>query len=99
MNPRVSVLAVDPANKKRWIEVQRDTELVEEGALEYLNWLANAYSDKDFKLMPELKGKDVRVIMKVTPERHMLEKGRVTRYRLRRLAPCSPSSRLRPSPA
>jgi PPOX class probable F420-dependent enzyme len=68
-NPRVSVLAVDPKNKMRWIEVQGDVELVKEGALEHLNWLSNAYKGKDFyELMPELKGKEVRVIVKVTPK-------------------------------
>ncbi len=69
-DPRVSVLAVDAVNKMRWIEVQGDVELVEEGALEQLNRLANAYSGKDFyELMPELKGKEVRVIVKVTPRK------------------------------
>lgn len=69
-DPRVSVLAVDAVNKMRWIEVQGDVELVEEGALEHLNRLANAYRGKDFyELMPELKGKEVRVIVKVTPRK------------------------------
>lgn len=45
-DPRVSVLAVDAVNKMRWIEVQGDVELVEEGALEQLNRLANAYRGK-----------------------------------------------------
>jgi PPOX class probable F420-dependent enzyme len=75
-NPRVSVLAVDPKNKIRWIEVQGDVELVEEGALEHLNKLANAYRGKDFyELMPELEGKEVRVIIKVTPRRIHIGKG------------------------
>jgi PPOX class probable F420-dependent enzyme len=67
-NPRVSVLAVDASNKMRWIEVQGDAELVEEGALEHLNRLSNAYRGKDFyDLMPELKGKETRIIVKVKP--------------------------------
>jgi PPOX class probable F420-dependent enzyme len=75
-DPRVSVLAVDPANKMRWIEVQGDAELVEEGALEHLNLLSNAYRGKDFyELMPELKGKEVRVIVKVTPRKVRVGKG------------------------
>jgi PPOX class probable F420-dependent enzyme len=67
-NSRVSILAVDPVNKMRWIEVQGDAALVMEGALEHLDRLANAYRGKNFyELMPELKGKEVRVIIKVTP--------------------------------
>jgi len=69
-NPRVSVFAVDPADKMRWIEVQGDAELVEEGALEHLNRLSNSYRGKDFyELMPELKGKETRVIVRVKPLR------------------------------
>jgi len=67
-NPHVSVLAVDAADKMRWIEVQGDAELIEEGALEHLNSLANAYRGMDFyDLMPQLKGKETRVIIKVKP--------------------------------
>lgn len=67
-NPHVSVLAVDAADKMRWIEVQGDAELIEEGALEHLNMLSNAYRGKDFyELMPQLKGKETRVIVKVKP--------------------------------
>ena len=75
-NPRVSVLAVDPVNKMRWIEVQGDVALIEEGALEHLNRLANIYRGKDFyELMPELKGKEVRVIVKLTPRKVHVGKG------------------------
>jgi PPOX class probable F420-dependent enzyme len=67
-NPRVSVLAVDAKDKMKWIEVQGDAELIEEGALEHLNRLANAYRGKDFyELMPQLKGKETRVIVRVKP--------------------------------
>ena len=67
-NSRVSVFAVDPADKMRWIEVQGDAELIEEGALDHLNRLSNKYRGKDFyELMPDLKGKEVRVIVKVYP--------------------------------
>lgn len=69
-DPRVSVFAVDPTNKMRWIEVQGDAELIMEGALEHLNVLSNAYKGKNFyDLMPELRGMEVRVIVKVTSRR------------------------------
>ncbi|MGD0804800.1 MAG: PPOX class F420-dependent oxidoreductase [Candidatus Bathyarchaeia archaeon] len=75
-DPKVSILAVDPTNKMRWIEVQGDAELIEEGALEHLNKLSNAYRGKDFyDLMPELRGKEVRVIVRVTPRRVRIGRG------------------------
>ena len=71
-NPRVSVFAVDRADKMRWIEVQGDVELIREGAVEHLNRLTLAYTCKpDFyrDVMPELAGKEERVIVKVNPYR------------------------------
>ncbi len=69
-DPRVSVFAVDTTNKMRWVEVQGDAELIEEDALMHLNRLSNAYRGKDFyDLMPELRGKETRVIVKIKPLR------------------------------
>jgi PPOX class probable F420-dependent enzyme len=71
-NPRVSVFAVDNTDKMRWIEVQGDVELIQEGAVEHLNKLSLAYTGKfDFyrEVMPELAGKEERVIVKVIPYR------------------------------
>jgi len=68
-NPHVSVFAYD---RGRWVEVQGDAELVEEGAVEHLNRLCLSYTGKqDFyrDLMPELVGRETRVIVKVTPTR------------------------------
>jgi hypothetical protein len=60
----------------RWIEIQGDAELVVDGALKHLNRLSNAYRGKDFyELMPELKEKEVRVIVKVTPVKVIEGKG------------------------
>jgi PPOX class probable F420-dependent enzyme len=69
-NHRVSVFAYDPLNHLHWIEVQGDVELFEEGAIEHLNKLSLEYTGKrDFykEVMPELEGKEVRVIVRVTP--------------------------------
>ncbi len=75
-NKKVSVFAVDPANKMRWIEVQGNAELIEEGALEHLDKLSNAYRGKNFyDLMPKLSGKEIRVIIKVTPIKVHIGKG------------------------
>ena len=69
-NPHVSVFAYDSTNHLRWMEVQGDVELIEEGAVEHLNKLSLAYTGKgDFykDVMPELAGKEVRVIVRVSP--------------------------------
>ncbi len=68
-SPRVSVFACDQG---RWVEVQGNVELVEEGAVEHLNQLCLRYTGKpDFyrDLMPELAGRETRVIVRVTPTR------------------------------
>ena len=69
-NRRVSVFAYDERNHLRWIEVHGDVELIEEGAVEHLNKLSLEYTGKgDFykEVMPELAGKEVRVIVRVIP--------------------------------
>jgi len=68
-DPHVAVFAVD---QSRWVEVQGLAELVEEGAVEHLNRLSFSYTGKrDFyrDLMPELAGRETRVIVRVTPTR------------------------------
>lgn len=68
--PRVSVFAYDPLDPGPWIAVEGDIELVEEGALAHLNELCYKYTGKeDFyrDLMPELTGRETRVIVKITP--------------------------------
>jgi len=71
-SPHVSVFAYDPVRPDRWVEVQGDAELVEEGAVEHLNRLCLSYTGKpDFyrDLMPELAGRETRVIVRVAPRR------------------------------
>jgi len=43
-DPRATVLAVDPADSGRWIEVRGDAELIEEGALDHLELLTERYT-------------------------------------------------------
>ena len=79
INHRVSVFACDPRDHLRWIEVQGDVELIEEGAVEYLNKLSIEYTGKgDFykDVMPELAGKEVRVIVRVTPTKIRVGNGK-----------------------
>ena len=71
-DPHVAVFAYDPAEPSRWVEVQGEAELVEEGAVEHLNHLSLLYTGKpDFyrDVMPQLAGRETRVIVRVTPTR------------------------------
>ena len=77
-NPKVSVFASDSNDKLRWVEVQGEVELIEEGAVEHLNELSFAYTGKrDFyrDVLPQLEGKETRVIVKVTPRKVMTSGG------------------------
>ena len=43
-NPKISLLIVDPQDTSRYIEIRGDVELVEDGALEYLDALTRQYT-------------------------------------------------------
>lgn len=72
--PRVTVLAVDPANPYRYLEVRGVVEEVtEDGAVEHINQLAKKYRGKDQYyggVTPaEMKDKETRVIYRIRPTR------------------------------
>lgn len=70
-NPKVTILAVDPKNSYRWLEVRGVvTEITEEGALEHANALCKVYRGYDdfYARMPERRGTETRVIYKIRPE-------------------------------
>jgi PPOX class probable F420-dependent enzyme len=70
-NPKVTVLAVDPKNPYRWIEVRGTVEeITEDGALDHINALSLIYrGDADFySRRPESRGKETRVICKIRPK-------------------------------
>lgn len=69
-NERVTVLAIDPENSFRWLEIRgRVAEVTEEGALDHVNALAKKYrGDDDFYArQPERRGRETRVIYKIAP--------------------------------
>jgi PPOX class probable F420-dependent enzyme len=77
-NPRVAVFSFDPKDHLRWIEVQGNAELNTEGAVEHLDRLSLAYTgNRNFyrDVMPELAGKEERVIVRVTPVKVRLGNG------------------------
>jgi PPOX class probable F420-dependent enzyme len=70
--PQVTVLAVDPDNPYRYLEVRgKVDEVTENGALDHINSLAKRYVGRDdyYAAMPEQRGKETRVIFKIKPER------------------------------
>jgi PPOX class probable F420-dependent enzyme len=69
-NPRVTVLAIDPQNPYRWIEIRGIvTRISEEGALDHINTLSKLYTgSSDFYAQnPQARGRETRVIYEITP--------------------------------
>jgi PPOX class probable F420-dependent enzyme len=69
-NPRVTLLAVDPTDPYRWIEIRGSVdEITEEGAVDHINALAKSYRGRDdyYAPMPEQRYNETRVIYKIRP--------------------------------
>ena len=67
-NPRVAIAAADPDNPYRYVQVQgRVTEITEQGADPHIDTMAKKYMGKD--RYPGRKAGEVRLIVKVLPER------------------------------
>ena len=69
--PMATVLAVDPNNPFRYIEVRGTVELTKEGALDHINQLAKAYRGADSYyggVQPaEMAQKETRIMCKIKP--------------------------------
>lgn len=73
-NPKVALVAVDPANPYRWIDVRGTVEEINEDAdFSNINAHAKLYAGKDEYyggVAPaEEKGKQQRVVLRISPER------------------------------
>lgn len=69
-DPRVSVVAIDPENPYRYLEVRGEVvEITEEGALDHINSLAKQYVGRDdyYAGHEAMRSKETRVIYKVRP--------------------------------
>lgn len=77
-NPKVSILAIDPQNPYRYLEVRGEASYSEEGAYDLINELAKAYVGKDEYyggVAPaENKAKEQRLIVTVEPT-HVVANG------------------------
>ena len=71
--PRVAVLAIDPADPQRWIEVRGTVELIDEGAPAHLDRLAALYTGVEHyfgQVVPaEYAQTEIPVIARITPVR------------------------------
>ena len=67
-NPNVTVLAVDPENPFRWLEVRgKVVDISEAGADEHIDELSELYLQQ--KPYPFREAGEVRVIYRIEPER------------------------------
>lgn len=71
--PMATMLALDPTNPFRFIEVRGTVELTEEGAVDHINQLAKLYVGADSYYggvqSADLAQQETRVIIKLTPTR------------------------------
>ncbi|MCZ7541587.1 MAG: PPOX class F420-dependent oxidoreductase [Anaerolineae bacterium] len=71
-DPRVTILAIDPQNPYRWIQVRgKVVEITEEGAVEHISALCKLYTGIEYyyDFSPGAKGKETRVKYRIEPVR------------------------------
>ncbi len=77
VNPRVSLLVIDPENTGRFIQIRGDAELVTEGALEDLDAVTRAYTRHPRYygcIYPvEQQARETRVIVRIHARRIQLD--------------------------
>jgi PPOX class probable F420-dependent enzyme len=68
--PQVTILAVDPDNAYRWMEVRGRVEDVDEAnGLDHINKLSKKYRGEEdyYQRTPQLRGTQTRVMFKIRP--------------------------------
>lgn len=69
VNPKVSLLIVDPEDTSRYIEIRGEVELVEDGALEHLDQITRQYTQHPqyygYVFPFEKKAKETRIICRI----------------------------------
>lgn len=69
-NSQVTIMALDPDNGYRWLEVRGEVVEIDESAgLEHINSLSAKYRNQPdyYASMPQLRGKEQRVMYKIRP--------------------------------
>jgi PPOX class probable F420-dependent enzyme len=69
VNPKVSLLVVDPQNTARYLEIRGEVELIEEGAIEHLDQLTRRYTRHPyfygFVSLVEQQARETRIICRI----------------------------------
>lgn len=69
VNPKVSLLIVDPEDTSRYIEIRGEVELQEQGALEHLDQITRQYTQHPqyygYVFPFEKKAKETRIICRI----------------------------------
>lgn len=77
VNPKVSLLVVDPDNPSRFIQIRGDAELVRDGALDHLDALTSKYTRHPryygFIYPIEQRARETRIICRVHARRITLD--------------------------
>ena len=77
VNPKVSLLVVDPDNSSRFIQIRGDAELVRDGALDHLDALTRKYTRHPryygFIYPIEQRARETRIICRVHARRITLD--------------------------
>jgi PPOX class probable F420-dependent enzyme len=70
-NPKVAIVAIDPKNGYRWMEIRGEVaEFTEEGAVDVINKLSKKYNGRDKYYSganASMEGKETRVTYKIRP--------------------------------
>ena len=77
MNPKVSLLVVDPVDTGRYFQIRGEAELVTDGALEHLDELTRRYTDHPryygYVFPVDEQARETRVICRINARRVSLD--------------------------
>lgn len=76
-SPHVTILAIDPKNPYRYLEVRGEVdEITEQGAVDVINQLSKLYTGNEdyYARNPQLRGREQRVTYKIRPT-HVIASG------------------------
>jgi hypothetical protein len=77
LNPKVTLLIVDPENTARFLEIRGEAELVEENVLEHLDQITRQYTEHPqyygYVFPLEKKERETRVICRIHAKKITLD--------------------------
>jgi PPOX class probable F420-dependent enzyme len=77
MNPRVSLLIVDPENTGRFLQIRGEVELIETGALEHLDEITRQYTPRPqyygYVFPVEKRDRETRIVCRIHAKKITLD--------------------------